>query len=182
MQIDTQQGLLNEAALHVSPNFDDRPDPTDIRGIVIHNISLPPGNFGGGWIDDLFLNKLDPSGHAYFDEISHLRVSTHILISRDGELTQYVPFDKRAWHAGLSSWEGRERCNDFTIGIELEGCDDKKFELVQYQKLSELIIALCAAYPLLSTDKIKGHSDISPGRKTDPGPFFDWKHLQSLTG
>ena len=180
MEIDSGQGLLTSAVFHVSPNVDDRPDPTDISGIVIHNISLPPGEFGGGWVDDLFLNKLDPDAHPYFAEISHLRVSTHILIRRNGELIQYVPFDKRAWHAGLSSWEGRERCNDFTIGIELEGCDDNNFEQAQYQQLSELIVALCDSYPLLTTDNVKGHSDISPGRKTDPGPFFDWDHLRSL--
>jgi N-acetyl-anhydromuramoyl-L-alanine amidase len=180
MEIDLQQGLLNKTVLHLSPNHDDRPDPTDISGIVIHNISLPPGEFGGGWVDDLFLNKLDPNAHPYFAEISHLRVSTHILIRRDGELIQYVPFAKRAWHAGLSSWEGRERCNDFTIGIELEGCDDNKFEQAQYQQLSELIVALCASYPLLTTDKIKGHSDISPDRKTDPGPFFNWEELKKM--
>jgi N-acetyl-anhydromuramoyl-L-alanine amidase len=182
MNLDKQQGLVKEAVLHLSPNQDDRPDPADISGIVIHNISLPPGEFGGGWVDDLFLNKLDPNAHPYFAEISHLRVSTHILIRRNGELIQYVPFDKRAWHAGLSSWDARERCNDFTIGIELEGCDDNNFEQVQYQQLSELIVTLCDSYPLLTTDKIKGHSDISPGRKTDPGPFFDWDYLHSLIG
>jgi N-acetyl-anhydromuramoyl-L-alanine amidase len=180
MNLDKQQGLVEEAALHMSPNQDNRPDPTDISGIVIHNISLPPGEFGGGWVDDLFLNNLDPDAHPYFAEISHLRVSTHILIRRNGELIQYVPFDKRAWHAGLSSWNGRERCNDFTIGIELEGCDDNNFEQAQYQQLSELIVALCDSYPLLTTDNVKGHSDISPGRKTDPGPFFDWDYLRSL--
>ena len=180
MDIDLQQGLLKQAVLHVSPNQDDRPDPNDVTGIVIHNISLPPGEFGGGWIDDLFLNKLDPNAHPYFDKIADLRVSTHVLIRRDGQLIQYVAFDKRAWHAGVSSWDGRERCNDFTIGIELEGCDDNDFEPVQYQQLADVILALCAAYTQLSVENIKGHSDISPGRKTDPGPYFDWEHLNTL--
>lgn len=179
MEIDKQQGLLKQAVLQSSPNQDDRPEPDDISGIVIHNISLPPGEFGGGWIDDLFLNKLDPSIHPYFEEIAHLRVSTHVLIKRNGELTQYVPFIKRAWHAGVSNWKGRERCNDFTIGIELEGCDDQYFETVQYQQLIELIASLCKAYPKISVDNIMGHCDIAPDRKTDPGPLFDWDLLKS---
>jgi len=180
LQVDRKLGLLTGIDFHPSPNQDERPDSDDISGIVIHNISLPPGEFGGGWIDDLFLNQLDPTAHPYFEEIAELKVSAHCLIRRSGEIIQYVPFYQRAWHAGLSSWEGQERCNDFTIGIELEGCDDNNFEQAQYQQLSELIVALCESYPLLSTDKIKGHSDISPGRKTDPGPFFDWDHLRSL--
>ena len=180
MEIELTQGLVKEAAWHASPNHDDRPDPADISGIVIHNISLPPGDFGGGWVNDLFLNRLDPKAHPYFETIADLRVSTHLLIRRDGEVIQYVPFHKRAWHAGVSNWDGRECCNDFTVGIELEGCDDNDFELVQYQQLSELIIALCKAYPQITTDKIKGHSDISPDRKTDPGPYFNWKRLYKL--
>ncbi len=182
MDIDLQQNLLKQATLHLSPNQDDRPDREDISGIVIHNISLPPSEFGGGWIDDLFLNKLDPNAHPYFDKIADLRVSTHVLIRRDGQLIQYVPFDKRAWHAGVSSWDGRERCNDFTVGIEMEGCDDNNFEPVQYQQLADVILALCTTYPQLSADNIKGHSDISPGRKTDPGAYFDWEHLHTLLG
>lgn len=180
MDIDLQQGLLKQAELHLSPNHDDRPDPEDILGIVIHNISLPPGEFGGDWINDLFLNQLDPTAHPYFATIADLRVSSHLLIRRDGELIQYVPFHKRAWHAGLSSWEGRDRCNDFTVGIELEGCDDDKFETVQYQQLSDVINTLCGVYPLLTSEHIKGHSDISPGRKTDPGPCFEWDYLFKL--
>jgi len=182
MDIDLQQNLLKQAILHLSPNQDDRPDPEDISGIVIHNISLPPGEFGGGWVNDLFLNQLDPTAHPYFENIAALRVSSHLLIRRDGELIQYVPFNKRAWHAGVSSWDGRERCNDFAVGIEMEGCDDNNFEQVQYQQLSEVIKVLCETYPLLSRDKIKGHSDISPERKTDPGPYFDWEHLHKLLG
>jgi AmpD protein len=180
MEIDSGEGLLTSATYHASPNIDDRPDPSDITGIVIHNISLPPGEFGGGWVDDLFLNKLDPKAHPYFEQIADLRVSTHILVRRDGEIIQYVPFNKRAWHAGLSNWDGRERCNDFTIGIELEGCDDNNFEPVQYQNLSEIIKALIKSYPLITKENIKGHSDISPGRKTDPGPFFNWETLHNL--
>jgi len=180
MDLDLQQGLLSPATIHPSPNQDDRPDSEDISGIVIHNISLPPGDFGGGWIDDLFLNQLDPKAHPYFEQIAGLKVSSHLLIRRDGEIIQYVPFDKRAWHAGISNWEGRERCNDFTIGIELEGCDDQPFESIQYQQLTEVINILCKHYPQLTKDTIKGHQDISPGRKTDPGPYFDWPYLQSL--
>lgn len=180
MKIDLQQGLLTQAVLHLSPNHDNRPDPSDITGIVIHNISLPPGEFGGGWVDDLFLNKLDPDAHPYFEKIADLQVSSHLLIRRDGELIQYVPFDKRAWHAGASSWDGRERCNDFTIGIELEGCDDNSFEPVQYQQLAGAISSLCDVYPQLNIENIKGHSDIAPDRKTDPGPFFDWDYLNKL--
>lgn len=180
MDIDLQQNLLKQATLHLSPNQDDRPDPEDISGIVIHNISLPPGEFGGGWINDLFLNQLDPTAHPYFEKIAALRVSSHLLIRRDGELIQYVPFNKRAWHAGVSSWDGRERCNDFAVGIEMEGCDDNNFERVQYQELSKVIKVLCETYPLLNTDKIKGHSDIAPERKTDPGPYFDWDYLHKL--
>jgi len=180
MNIDIQHGLLEQVPLHLSPNHDDRPDLSDISGIVIHNISLPPGEFGGGWINDLFLNQLDSNAHPYFQHIADLKVSTHLMIRRDGELIQYVPFNKRAWHAGVSSWDGRERCNDFTVGIEMEGCDDNNFEQVQYQQLSKVIKVLCETYPLLSTDKIKGHSDIAPERKTDPGPYFDWDYLYRL--
>ncbi|HAD30189.1 MAG TPA: 1,6-anhydro-N-acetylmuramyl-L-alanine amidase AmpD, partial [Methylophaga sp.] len=121
MIIDKQSGWLDAAEILPSPNYDDRPDESDISGIIIHNISLPPGQFGGGWIADLFLNQLDPNAHPYFAEIAHLKVSSHLLIRRDGLMQQFVPFQKRAWHAGVSCWEGRERCNDFTIGIEMEG-------------------------------------------------------------
>lgn len=165
---------------HSSPNTDERPDIDDISGIVIHNISLPPGEFGGGWINDLFLNQLDPTAHPYFEAIATLKVSAHMLIRRDGELIQYVPFHQRAWHAGVSSWEGRTGCNDFTIGIELEGCDDQEFEAVQYQQLTQLIKSLCDAYPRLTIDKVKGHQEIAPGRKTDPGPYFSWQQLNTL--
>ncbi len=178
--LEITNGTLTHATFLASPNCDERPDSNDITGIVIHNISLPPGEFGGGWITDLFLNKLDPTTHPYFQEISGLKVSSHLLIRRNGELVQYVPFQKRAWHAGVSSWDGREKCNDFTIGIELEGCDDQSFESVQYQQLADVIKSLVATYPKLTTDTIKGHQHIAPGRKTDPGPFFEWRTLSDL--
>ncbi|HCO00593.1 MAG TPA: 1,6-anhydro-N-acetylmuramyl-L-alanine amidase AmpD [Methylophaga sp.] len=136
MIIDKQSGWLDAAEILPSPNYDDRPDESDISGIIIHNISLPPGQFGGGWIADLFLNQLDPNAHPYFAEIAHLKVSSHLLIRRDGLMQQFVPFQKRAWHAGVSCWEGRERCNDFTIGIEMEGDDETAFTEDQYQQLA----------------------------------------------
>tara|TARA_R110002050_G_scaffold9504_1_gene33273 strand:+ start:427862 stop:428446 length:585 start_codon:yes stop_codon:yes gene_type:complete len=172
-----QDGLLTGIAYRLSPNQDLRPNSEDISGIVIHNISLPPGEFGGGWIDALFLNKLDPKAHPYFEKIADMKVSAHVLIRRDGEIIQYVPFHQRAWHAGVSCWEGRERCNDFTIGIELEGCDDQRFEPQQYRALVEVILCLCRTYPKLTPKTITGHQDIAPDRKTDPGPYFDWVYL-----
>jgi len=178
--LDQKLGLLSDVVFHHSPNCDKRPSGDDISGIVIHNISLPPGEFGGGWIDDLFLNKLDPTAHPYFEDIAGLKVSAHLLIRRSGEIIQYVPFNQRAWHAGVSCWDERERCNDFTIGIEMEGCDEQTFEKVQYQQLSDVINTLCDAYPELNTDRVKGHQDIAPGRKTDPGPHFDWAYLTEL--
>lgn len=163
-----------------SPHCDTRPDPDDIALVVIHNISLPPGEFGGAWIDQLLLGTLDPEAHPYFHKLRDTRVSAHLCIFRDGEVTQYVPFDRRAWHAGVSSWQGRERCNDFSIGIELEGSDDIAFEPVQYQRLVQVLLALFARYPRLGSRKLTGHSDIAPNRKTDPGPYFDWVHLHNL--
>ncbi len=180
MKLDGKLGLLSGIDFHPSPNHDDRPTVDDISGIVIHNISLPPGEFGGGWIDDLFLNKLDPKKHPYFEEISALKVSAHLLIRRSGEIIQYVPFHQRAWHAGVSSWHGRDRCNDFTIGIEMEGSDDQAFEQQQYLQLADVIKSLSNAYPKLTTETVKGHQDIAPERKTDPGPHFDWSYLTEL--
>jgi len=162
-----------------SPNYDQRPVKDDIDLLVIHNISLPPGKFGGCHVDELFQNRLDPHQHPYFKEICHLKVSSHVLIDRQGELVQYVPFHKRAWHAGESEFEGRSACNDFSIGIELEGSDDRPFMSIQYQKLAELIMVLLSSYSHLSKDRIVGHCDIAPGRKTDPGPHFDWLRLKS---
>jgi AmpD protein len=172
--------LLNKAVYKASPNCDDRPDEKDISGIVIHNISLPPGEFGGGWIEDLFLNSLDTTAHPYFASLDALKVSAHLLIKRNGDVIQFVPFDKRAWHAGVSTWDGREKCNDFTVGIELEGCDDSRFEAAQYQALAMTIHALIDSYSGLNLEAIKGHSEVAPGRKTDPGPYFDWDKLKVL--
>ncbi|WP_455211381.1 1,6-anhydro-N-acetylmuramyl-L-alanine amidase AmpD [Kaarinaea lacus] len=180
MIVDPQTGLLDQARQVESPNFDERPPDTPMDLLVIHNISLPPGQFGGPWIDDLFTNRLDPDAHPYFKEIHALQVSAHILIRRNGEIVQYVPFHKRAWHAGQSNYCGRNRCNDFSIGIELEGCDTEDFEDCQYLQLAVVIKALLQAYPNLSSDHITGHSDIAPERKTDPGPHFDWKKLRHL--
>ena len=159
-----------------SPHCDARPDDAAIDLVVIHNISLPPGEFGGPWIDDLFMGRLDPQQHSYFREIAAMRVSSHFLIRRDGELVQYVPTELRAWHAGASEWKGRGRCNDFSIGIELEGSDDRPFEEAQYGTLVELTRALHERYGALD---IAGHSDVAPGRKTDPGPFFDWARYRA---
>jgi AmpD protein len=164
-------GLLAEARYLPSPNCDDRPVDVAIELLVIHNISLPPGEFGGDAIADLFLNRLDPQAHPYYEGIANLRVSSHFLIRRDGALLQFVPCAKRAWHAGLSQWSGREKCNDFSIGIELEGADDVPFSDAQYECLSVLARALYARYPVKAS---VGHSDIAPGRKTDPGPHFSW--------
>jgi len=174
------EGILIEARQHPSPNQDDRPGNAPIDLLVIHNISLPPNEFGGPWIDDLFCNRLDPRAHPYFEGICQLQVSAHLLIRRDGGLIQYVPFSRRAWHAGLSSFQGRTRCNDFSIGIELEGADDIPYTERQYQQLSAVTRALIAHYPAISRERITGHSEIAPGRKTDPGPAFDWDHFHGL--
>jgi AmpD protein len=164
-------GWLPEARHIISPNFDDRPLANDISLVVIHAISLPPGQFGGQGIIDLFTNQLNPEDHLYYQEISRLRVSAHFLIRRDGELIQFVSLLKRAWHAGASEWAGRERCNDFSIGIELEGCDELPFEKSQYITLNAVLVNLKKRF---SIQAVVAHSDIAPGRKTDPGPLFDW--------
>jgi N-acetyl-anhydromuramoyl-L-alanine amidase len=171
-------GVCAGAAWRPSPHCDARPEEAQVSLLVIHSISLPPGEFGGPWIDDLFLGRLDADAHPYFREIEGLRVSAHFLIRRDGELVQYVPTGLRAWHAGASTWMGRERCNDFSIGIELEGADDVPFAEPQYDTLAALTRALFERHGVLD---IAGHSDIAPGRKTDPGPWFDWeRYLASL--
>ena len=180
MHID--QHRLLEASYVESPNFDDRPDPGDISLIVVHCISLPPGEFGTGCIDDLFCNRLDPEFHPYFKDICQIKVSSHLLIKRTGEIVQYVAFDKRAWHAGLSNYQGRERCNDFSIGIELEGTETVEYADIQYFQLNAIVKALLAHYNNLSKDRITAHSDIAPGRKTDPGESFDWSRFYSLLG
>jgi AmpD protein len=179
-RIDTATGLLLGVRQVLSPHFDERPQAAVPSLIVVHGISLPGGEFGGPWIDRLFAGNLPADAHASFAELATLRVSAHTLIRRDGAITQYVPFSARAWHAGKSCYAGREACNDFSIGIELEGADAVPYELSQYQSLGSLIPALCAVYPTLSTDRVVGHSDIAPGRKTDPGPAFDWSRLRSL--
>lgn len=158
-----------------SPNFDLRPEGERVSLIVIHAISLPPDVFGGPGVQQLFTNTLDPTEHSYYAEIHHLRVSAHYFIRRDGTLIQFVDPDLRAWHAGMSSWRGRERCNDFSIGIELEGCDTMPFEPAQYVQLARLITNLRRRYPI---EDVVGHADIAPGRKTDPGPCFDWAALE----
>ena len=178
--IDTDRGLLELARQEPSPNCDERPYGVEPDLIVVHGISLPPGEFGGPWIDQLFTNALPPDGHPYFAEVAGLRVSSHLLIRRSGEIVQYVPFQRRAWHAGVSAWAGRERCNDYSIGIELEGADHSPYESTQYAMLARVIAVLCRCYPRLTPDRVVGHSDIAPGRKTDPGPAFDWPRLRSL--
>jgi AmpD protein len=174
MQIDTDSGLMLGVRQIVSPNHDARPPGVEADLIVVHGISLPPGEFGGPWIDRLFANTLPAEMHPYFAEVCALRVSSHLVIQRDGAVTQYVSFIDRAWHAGTSNYQGRDACNDFSVGVELEGTDTLEYESVQYGVLAEVIAALCAAYPRLSAQRVVGHSDISPGRKTDPGPAFDW--------
>ncbi|MBI3560296.1 MAG: 1,6-anhydro-N-acetylmuramyl-L-alanine amidase AmpD [Gammaproteobacteria bacterium] len=178
--VDTSSHLVTNVVFKPSPNCDLRPVHSVVDLIVIHGISLPPGEYGGPYITQLFTNRLAAATHPYFAEIAALRVSSHILIRRDGELIQYVPFDKRAWHAGKSNYQGRQGCNDFSIGIELEGTDTTPYSDAQYRHLAELIQALLHAYPGLSSDRITGHSNISPGRKTDPGPSFDWPRLLDI--
>ena len=171
-----EDGWCKQARHMPSPNCDARPTGVSVSLLVIHNISLPPGQFGGAFIGDLFSNVLDYDAHPYFDQLRTLRVSAHFLIRRDGELMQFVSANDRAWHAGVSSFRGRERCNDFSIGIELEGTDDVQFADKQYVILSALTCGLRARY-LLSD--VVGHQHIAPERKTDPGPHFDWEHYQS---
>ena len=168
-------GLLEGVRYIASPNCDARPADTPVELIVVHNISLPPGAFGGPAVIDLFLNRLDPAAHAYYAGIATLRVSAHFLIRRDGETIQFVPCTRRAWHAGVSQWRGRERCNDFSVGIELEGADDIPFADAQYAQLVNLIAAIRARYPIAG---VTGHADIAPGRKTDPGAAFDWERIK----
>jgi AmpD protein len=171
-------GRANLARQIRSPNCDARPAGTEVTLLVVHGISLPPGVFGGDAIERLFTNRLDPAAHPYFAGLAGLRVSSHFLIRRDGSLLQFVPCGLRAWHAGASRWQGRERCNDFSIGVELEGTDDLPYAAAQYTMLARLTKALRRRYPL---PDVAGHSAIAPGRKTDPGPAFDWERLARLT-
>lgn len=180
LRVDAATGLLVGARQIPSPNCDQRPPGVTADLIVIHGISLPPGEFGGPHIDALFCNCLDPAAHPYFNEIQGLRVSSHLLIRRTGEVVQYVPLHQRAWHAGPSSYAGREACNDFSIGIELEGTDDTPYAAVQYDRLCATIQALQAGMPGLRDAPIVGHSDVAPGRKTDPGQSFDWPRFRRL--
>ena len=175
----SQDGIIDVAEFCPSPNFDERPNNAIVDLIVIHAISLPAGFYNTQLIKDLFLNCLDPGKDEFLESIKNLKVSSHFLITRKGALIQFVPTHKRAWHAGISSHKGKENCNDFSIGIELEGCDEEEFEKDQYHSLSRLINFLSID---LKIDKqnIVGHADIAPGRKTDPGPFFDWALLQSM--
>ncbi len=171
----TPDGLLDGVRFIASPNCDARPADARIELIVIHNISLPPGEFGGSGIEDLFLNRLDAGTHPYYRNIASLRVSAHFLIRRNGDITQFVSCAQRAWHAGVSQWRGRERCNDFSVGIELEGTDEIPFEDAQYARLTGLIAVLRGAYPIAD---IVGHADVAPGRKTDPGLVFQWNRIK----
>ena len=170
-------GVVRAAAQVPSPNFDARPAGARITLLVIHNISLPPGQYGGPWIVELFTNRLDSKAHPYFASVADLRVSAHFLIRREGALAQFVPCALRAWHAGDSSWRARRNCNDFSIGVELEGSDDLPYEDIQYRTLARLTRALRRRYPLKD---IAGHRDIAPKRKTDPGPAFDWPRYRKL--
>jgi AmpD protein len=170
-------GLIRPAVQCPTPNQDDRPAGMQPELIVIHGISLPPGEFGGNNIEALFTNCLDWNAHPYFTEIEGLLVSAHLLLDRDGNLVQFVPFGRRAWHAGESSFRGRGYCNDFSIGIELEGTDDTPYSDAQYKNLPQIIDAICEAYPRITARHIAGHCDVAPGRKSDPGPAFDWLRL-----
>jgi AmpD protein len=171
-------GWLQSVEVFRSPNFDSRPDNTQIKLVVVHGISLPPGEYGGGHIQQFFCNNLDPQLHPYFATICSMTVSAHCLIERDGNIVQFVSFADRAWHAGVSEWRGESVCNNFSVGIELEGCDDQSYTDAQYSSLAKLVAALRSKYPEIGADAITGHSDIAPARKTDPGPAFEWGKLK----
>ena len=182
MKIDPATGWMPRVRRVPSPHCDDRPAGVAPELVVVHGISLPPGEFGGGDIERLFAGTLDCDAHPYYARLRGVRVSAHALIRRGGTLLQFVPFHRRAWHAGESVWRGRARCNDFSIGIELEGADDVPYAAAQMRALAALIRALCTAYPSLDPARVVGHSDIAPGRRTDPGPAFDWALLRRLLG
>jgi AmpD protein len=177
LNLNPETGLLNNVRYLPSPNCDARPDGCIIELVVIHGISLPPGCYGEGYVDHFFTNTLDSSRHTYFAEICHLQVSSHLFIDREGAITQYVPLTLRAWHAGESEFQGRRGCNDFSIGIELEGCDDEPYALTQYAGAAEIVRLLMQHWPAVTRERIVGHADIAPGRKTDPGPAFDWQYF-----
>jgi AmpD protein len=178
MQINN--GWLCPASEVPSPNIDSRPDKADISLLVIHNISLPPNKFGGGYIEQFFSNCLEVDADPYFAQISDLKVSSHLLIDRLGNITQFASFADRAWHAGVSQFDNRENCNDFSIGIEMEGADDIAYTDRQYEVLASVTELLCAEYSMITADRIVGHSHIAPGRKTDPGEAFDWGRYRQL--
>ena len=180
LKVELATGLLAGVRQVLSPHFDARSPGCVPELMVVHGISLPPDEFGGPWIDRLFTGSLPSDAHPYFRTIAGARVSAHVLIRRDGQIVQYVPFGERAWHAGVSEYRGRSACNDFSIGIELEGTDTVPYADPQYEQLAGVIRALLAAYPTLSREHIVGHSDIAPGRKLDPGPAFDWDRLRGL--
>lgn len=173
-RVDEQGEWLDSVRKVISPNCDQRPDDVEIDLLVIHSISLPPETFGGAYIDQLFTNTLDLAYHPYFKEIRSLRVSAHVLIDRVGMVTQYVPFIQRAWHAGESIFKGKKNCNDYSIGIELEGCDNQDFTQVQYMMLANISTAIIRFWPKINQQRIIGHCHIAPNRKTDPGPTFNW--------
>jgi AmpD protein len=175
--VDNDSGLLAPARQLSSPNRDERPAGTEPSLLLVHGISLPPGEYGTGAIEALFLNRLDFDAHPYYAEIRGLEVSSHLLIDRRGDVTQFVPFNERAWHAGASFFRGRSRCNDFAIGVELEGTDTTPYTAAQYAALTGVSVAIMEAYPAISPRTIAAHSDVAPGRKTDPGPAFDWQRL-----
>jgi AmpD protein len=180
--VNPQSGLISPARQCLSPNRDARPNAASLDMVVLHGISLPPGEFGGGEIEALFLNQLDRNAHSYFGEIRGMEVSAHLLIRRDGELVQFVPFTERAWHAGESQFRGRSHCNDYSIGIELEGEDDTSYDERQYPVLAAVLKAVLTSYPGISLRELAGHCDVSPGRKSDPGPAFDWLRLYDALG
>jgi AmpD protein len=179
LKVETGTGLLIGVRQVLSPHCDARPPGMLPELIIVHGISLPPNEFGGPWIDRLFTGTLPSDAHPYFRQIEGLRASAHVVIRRDGLLTQYVPFGERAWHAGVSQYRTRSGCNDFSVGVELEGTDDIAYTDAQYAQLVELIAALIEAYPSLSPEHLVGHSDVAPGRKSDPGPYFEWPRLRA---
>ncbi len=179
MSLNLESTLLNDIPFTPSPNCDDRPEDIDINLIVIHGISLPPDTFGTQDIDSFFTNQLDPAKHPYYQTIADLKVSAHLLIRRDGETTQFVPFSKRAWHAGESSFGGKNNCNDYSIGIELEGSDAIPYTDRQYRRLAAVVCTLMSHYPAVTPNRIVGHADVAPGRKTDPGESFEWNRLHN---
>lgn len=180
LNLNQETGLLENISYHPSPNYNDRPPNTEISLLVIHGISLPPGEFSGNAIDLFFKNQLDVTSHPYYKNLMNLQVSSHLLIRRDGSTIQYVPLQKRAWHAGQSVFAGKENCNDYSIGIELEGTDNIPYTMPQYQQLARVTQVLMQNYPAITLERIVGHNDIAPGRKTDPGPAFHWNYFREL--